>query len=128
VYDVRLKQGSKEVYAKAFLDTGNMLVDNETGKPIIMVNYNIFESLCDNINPTDLILGKLENMPLKNCKYMNTMGANGKSGKILLFEADELKIFLDKSVNIIPSAMLGLALIKYRDVLEYSVLLNPSLF
>jgi len=116
------------VYAKAFLDTGNMLVDNETGKPIIMVNYNIFESLCDNINPTDLILGKLENMPLKNCKYMNTMGANGKSGKILLFEADELKIFLDKSVNIIPSAMLGLALIKYRDVLEYSVLLNPSLF
>ena len=114
--------------AKAFLDTGNRLIDTNSNKPVVLINYNIFDALYGGVSPTDLLLGKLENMPLKNAKFINVQGANGKMGKILLFETEELKIFLDNSVNIIKNAVLGLSLLKFGDVLEYSVLLNPLLF
>lgn len=128
IYEVSIKNKEKTVFIKAFLDTGNRLIDNETNKPVIIINYKTFDALYGNISPTDLLLGKLDNIPLKNSKFINALGANGKMGKILLFETDELKIFLDNGVNIIKNAILGLSLLKFNDVLEYSVLLNPLLF
>jgi sigma-E processing peptidase SpoIIGA len=128
LYEVLVCSNEKKIQTKAFLDTGNRLIDYETRKPVVMINYKIFHALYENISPTDLLLGKIENMPLKNAKRIEAMGVNGKSGSILLFETDVLQIFLEDKVNIIKNAMLGLSFAKFRDVLDYSMLLNPLLF
>jgi len=127
LFEVTVKLGEKFLNTKAFLDTGNRLTDSISGKPIVIMNFNTFSNIYEQVNLADLLLGKLENLPLKNSRYITVTSANGMKSKLLIFEGEELKIFLEHGVNIIPNVMFGLSLTKFKDSLEYSMLLNPLL-
>ena len=127
LFNVAVKLGQKSFNTTAFLDTGNRLTDSVSGKPIVIINYYIFSNIYEQVNVADLLLGKLEKLPLKNSRYMTITSANGIKSKLLIFEGEELQIFLEHSVNIIPNVMFGLSLTKFEDTLEYSMLLNPLL-
>lgn len=127
IYDVVIKEGKTEVKAKGFLDSGNRLTDEDTQKPILIMNYAIFEKLHQNVKITDVILKKTENLPLKNVKLMKISGVNGKNNHMLVFELDEVKILLEEKEHIIKNVMAGLTFLKFKDSLEYNLLLNPLL-
>ena len=128
MFKVSIKNNDKICNTLGFLDTGNRLLEEASKKPIVIINYKIFSQLFKNIKIMDLLLGKLENLPLKNCKYVSVNTVNGKKSKILTFEGEELKIFLDSQVNIIQDVTFGLALTKFEGSINYNVLLNPLLF
>lgn len=127
LFNVTVKVGKKSLSVKAFLDTGNRLTDNISGKPIVIINYEVFCNIYEQVSLADLLLGKLERLPLKNSRYITVNGANGMKSKLLTFEGEELQIFFEDGVNIIPNVLFGLSLSKFKDVLEYSMLLNPLL-
>jgi stage II sporulation protein GA (sporulation sigma-E factor processing peptidase) len=111
-----------------FLDSGNRLVDEISKKPVVIINYKTFNKLFKNINVVDLIMGRLENLPLKNCRYITIGTVSDSKGKVLVFESDELEIFLEDGKNIIKNVMLGLASTKSNKFENFDVLLNPLLF
>lgn len=126
LFDICLKEGDKSHKCRAFLDSGNRLsVEN---KPVVVVNYSVFSALFQSVPLTSLLLGKTENLPLKNCKYISAHGAFGTGAKILTFEVDQMQIFLEGDVNIIKDVTLGLALSRFQDMLSYEALLSPMLF
>jgi len=128
LYKVSIRNKAKTFTTNAFLDTGNRLINKQNNKPVIIINFKVFNELYKNVKFTDILLGNLQNLPLKNCKYISINGAGGKKSKMLIFETDELQIFLQDKVNTIKEVTLGLTLAKFKDQTNYNVLLNPLLF
>ena len=49
-FNVTLKDGDKVIYEEGYLDSGNVLYDNITKKPIILITFEVFNKLYQNIN------------------------------------------------------------------------------
>ena len=128
LFKISIKNKGTIYKTTGFLDSGNRLVDEESQKPIVIINYKVFNKLFKNINVVDLLMERLENLPLKNCKYINVDTVSTKKSKMLVFESDELEIFLQSQTNIIQNVMLGLASAKLTNFDNFDVLLNPLLF
>ena len=123
-YKINLISENNKYSTTAFLDTGNLLEDSLTNKPITMINFNTFSYLYPNISLTNIILKK--NLPLKNVKYINVKSI-GASQSILTFEIDEINIFVDNKTIVIKSALLGLSLKDYSKNLNCECILNYKL-
>jgi|LGVF01.2.fsa_nt_gb stage II sporulation protein GA (sporulation sigma-E factor processing peptidase) len=128
IFEVSICNANNVVKTKAYLDTGNRLVDKTSKKPIVVINFKVFNELYKRVKLTDVLLGKLENLPLRSAGFMSINGVSGKKSKILTFEVDSLKIFLESEVNIIENATLALTFNKFKDEMSYDVLLNPLIF
>lgn len=126
LYSVTFYYLKNSIRTNAFLDTGNMLsIDN---KPVVLINYLIFSKLFDRVKVTDILLGNINNLPLKNAKYMYISGVANKKNKMLVFEIDQLLIEDQDETKIITNFMVGLSLNKFNNMVEYNALLNPQLF
>ena len=107
---------------KAFLDTGNRLVDPESGRPITFISLEYFSKIFK--VPLSTIILKRKTNALKNMHYISASTISSKKD-IMVFCVDELKLWQNKEKFVIKNAMLGLTFLNLEEKLECGLLLNP---
>ena len=123
-YKIELINDGIKISTTGFLDTGNLLYDNDTNKPINMINLDAFSRLFPNISLANILLKK--NLPLKNSKYIEIKSI-GAPQSILVFEIDELNLIIDEKPLHIKSVIMGLSLKDYSKNLDSDCILNYKL-
>lgn len=120
-YDIQINHKDKKVICKAFLDSGNLLVDPNTNKPVSLVNFKIFSKLFgDSVKLEELIVGRWK--PCGTNAYYIPFNTLNCEAKILVFEVDEIKIDgkLERNVEF------GLSLKNFTDAFGSDVILNNA--
>lgn len=123
VYDVIIFNEGKEIKTKAFLDSGNMLKDQDS-TPIFIINQKLFNKLYKDISFSDLLIKNFKN--LKKAHYVKSAFASGGS-KILVFSVNSVKIVGCKDIEI-KNAKLGIAYSKFDKNFDCDMLLNIYAF
>ncbi len=104
-YNVTIRDGEKTIYEEGYLDSGNVLYDNITKKPIILVNFEVFHALYQNINFICAFTKNFDKKLVKNGHFVKINGIGGDSS-ILVFTIDELQV---GNETVIKDASLGLS-------------------
>lgn len=123
LYNITLKYQDSSANCKAFLDSGNRLVDAKTSKPIILINYETLSHIA-NVKLSDLLLHKSSSINLKNLHEMEVKGI-AKSSKIYVFEIDNILI---DNASSFDNVMVGISLKSFKENLQADCILNPLLF
>lgn len=123
MYNIKLEYGNVKLSTKAFLDTGNRLVDHKTQKPVSLIDFELLSQICPNIMLADLLLKRYEKLKLNNLHEIEVQSV-AKSSKILVFQIDNI-IIEDKIIN---NAMIGFSLNSFNGELNADCILNPLLF
>ena len=119
IYNVQININNKSIEIQALLDTGNLLKDPITGFPVIVVEYNVLNSLISEkiLNNIDKILGGDIDELIKDNEFnrnisrfrMIPFSSLGKQNGLLLgIKADSVKVILDGQINVINNAIIGI--------------------
>lgn len=123
IYDITMECGNIKLNTKAFLDSGNRLIDYKTNKPVSLVDYEILSQICPNITLADILLKRYDKLQLNNLHEIEVKSL-AKSSKILVFEIDNI-IIEDKVFN---KALVGFSLNSFNSELNADCILSPLLF
>ncbi len=119
-YDVKVTNNNISLYLNGFLDSGNQLECDGTG--VMVINYASFLKLYPNIDYQKLIMGNLQNCGLKNAKFIN-VGSAANTGKMLIFNVDELEVITNNKTVKLNNAKLGLSKSRFNS--DFDCLLSP---
>lgn len=122
-YNMSILNQNKIYNIKVFLDTGNLLVDSNSGKPIIVISFKIFQKLFD-IKTVDFLTGHYK---IPNSRYLKTDSALGKSN-MLLFEVDGVIIKDNEKEKQIDKAVLGLGKANFYNTLGCDAIMGRQIF
>lgn len=87
-YNLKIKVKGKEINLKAYLDSGNLLQDDKTGLPVLIISFNTLSKIFKNeINIIDFLNGNLHHK-IKG-RYISAGSVCG-SNKIFVFNADNI--------------------------------------
>lgn len=78
------------VEEEGYLDSGNVLYDTLTNKPIVLVNYEVFKKFYD-VDYLNARLQRIDKSSIKNAHYIKINGI-GKGTSMLVFTVDELTV------------------------------------
>ena len=122
LHNIKIIDNGFVIEEDGFLDSGNVLYDTITQKPIILVSYEVFSKLYSNITKSQIISKTFEKSSIKNCHYIkvNSIG-NGTS--LLVFSVDGLSID-DK--RYFKNVMLGLSFSGFEKSFGRNVLLHSE--
>lgn len=90
IYSATLLENNKKINIMAYMDTGNLLDDPLTGKPVNILTYKNFQKLFKEI-PLHQILLEVIPLELKDAHYIK-VSSIGKNSKMLVFYPKYLKI------------------------------------
>lgn len=126
-YSVRLQFNGNSTIEKGYFDSGNILYDTVTNKPIVLISpyvferitgQNYFEFVLKNEEPTKL---------LKNGHYIPA-STSMSQGKMLVFEVDNLQIFQkDNNIKEFQNIFVGLSFADFEKSFNTGLLLHSSL-
>lgn len=122
-FKVKLFLDDKNIEEEGFLDSGNVLVDPVTNKPIILISYEIFNKLYSNINYLSAYCKQIDTKQFKNGHYVkiNTV-ASGTS--ILVFTANKVEIYEGEEKRYFENVSVGLSFSGFDKALGKKILLN----
>lgn len=122
-FKVALFSGDKKIEEEGFLDSGNVLYDPVTKKPIILITYDVFAKLKPEINYITAYSKKVDTKTLENGHYVkiNTV-ASGTS--ILVFTADKVEIYEGEEKKDYQNVSLGLTFSGFDKALGRKILLH----
>ena len=116
-YKLKLTVLGKSKTITAYLDTGNTLVDNLTGKGVVVMSLkNIIKFT--KLNPLDIIT-KRPISSLKNAHYINYTTVSGNSN-MLVFEPDSI---VDKTNDKQLNCLIGVSVVGLNN--NFEALLGP---
>ncbi|MBQ8443790.1 MAG: sigma-E processing peptidase SpoIIGA [Clostridia bacterium] len=119
-YRLKIIDNGKEVEEEGYLDSGNVLKDNVTNKPIILVNYEVFHKLYEGVNYISAVTKSYDFKSFKNGHFVPIKGVGG-GGKMLVFSVDELQVGDEKFFK---DVMVGLSFSGFEKSFGKGVLLN----
>lgn len=90
-YELVIKDGGKVVKEEGYLDSGNVLYDTFTNKPIVLVTFEVFKKFYKNVSYLDARLKKINSSSIKNAHYIKINGI-GQGTSMLVFTVDEIMI------------------------------------
>lgn len=122
-YNVMLKDGDKVIYEEGYLDSGNVLYDTVTKKPIILVTYEVFNKIYQNINYINALTKNIDKSTVKDGHYIKINGV-GSGTSILVFTIDEMLINNEKSYK---DVAVGLSFSSFDKSFGKKILLNNGL-
>jgi len=110
----------KIIKGKGFLDSGNFLVDDKSGLPVIVISSKLLLKI---LSPEQLFLIAAERGEKieKNARYLS-FTTIGKNSKLLIIKPEKFKVYLDRRKNINRDVMLGLSL---NEIGQADALLSP---
>lgn len=120
-YPVVLKSNGMKVEEEGFLDSGNMLYDSITGKPVMLVTYEIFRQFYQDISYISIITKSFDEKKLKNGHYIRVNSLSCPSN-LLVFSLDEVEIGEESFKNV----MVGLSLNGFDKCFGKRVLLHSE--
>lgn len=125
-YSVRLFYEGKEVDEMAYFDSGNILYDNITKKPIVLISPEVFEKLTGK-NYFEFVLKESSTLMLKNCHYVPA-STSMSQGKMLVFEVEKLQIIIkNQEVKEHKNIFLGLSFADFEKSFNSNLLLHSTL-
>ncbi|MBQ0017303.1 MAG: sigma-E processing peptidase SpoIIGA [Clostridiales bacterium] len=125
IYTVEFNSENSVIGCKAFLDTGNKIMDETTGKPVNLINIDMFSKLFPNVKLSDILLKRYDKIKLKNLHEIEIKSLT-KSSKILVFEIDNIEI---KEINKnLQNVLFGLSTKDFKSNLNADLILNPVYF
>lgn len=122
-YQVTLVDNGKTFYEEGYLDSGNVLYDTLTKKPIILVTFDVFHKLYSNINYINAVTKNYDKNAIKDGHFVQIKGV-GSSSSILVFRVDEVHVGKDKCYK---DVALGLSFSGFDKSFGKRVLLNQAL-
>lgn len=123
IYNIEIKNDNEIIKTIAYLDTGNILQDNKTQKPVVLVNYKMFEKINKNFKVQTLLTKSLSG--LKNAHYITVKTATN-STELLAFCVDELKIYESGTFKVFKMPVFALSKVKITGF-DCDVILNSKL-
>ena len=119
-YKLTLKDRNKVIEEEGYLDSGNVLYDCITKKPIVLINYKVFHKLYENISYLELITQKFNKNEIKNAHFMK-INSVGKSLPMLIFTVDELSLGGERNFK---NVSLGLSFSGFEKSFGKNILLH----
>lgn len=123
-YAVKIFDGDLIVTTKAFLDSGNTLLDQDS-TPILIINYKLFNKLYCDIEISDILAKNYKS--LKNPHYVKSKFASG-GANILVFDVDEVQIDIAEKQKVLKNAKLGVSYARFNQNFNCDMLLNINIF
>ena len=123
-FDVTIIIGEKQINEKGYLDSGNLLYDPITSKPICLITQKVFQKIYDE-NLVTIFLKKLDTTKLKNGHYIDINTAL-KGGKMLVFDIDKLLVKSNHEEKSFNNISLGLSFSGFEKAMHAAVLLHSS--
>ncbi len=122
-FKVKLSVNDKQIEEEGFLDSGNVLYDPITQKPIILITFDIFSKLYSNINYLTAYCKQVDTKLLDNAHYVkiNTV-ASGTS--ILVFTVKKVEIYEGEDKRDFENVSLGLSFSGFDKALGKKILLH----
>ena len=121
---VQILDGEKKIEETGYFDTGNLLYDPITSKPICLITHQVFSKLYEK-DIISIFVKKIDEKTLKNGHYI-TVNSAVKGGKILVFCVDEMILDDGKEKKQIKDACLGLSFSGFEKAMHSQILLHSS--
>ena len=125
--DVEIVINGKSLSFKAFIDSGNSLVDKKTGLPVIIVSMKSLEKYYSKESLENLILEKGEKGEFKNVHLINYNTVSGEAKKMVVFDADKMVIKSKSQEYITNRFVIGVTYKVFNDAINYDMLLSSKL-
>ena len=125
VFDATVYHDNRSLKLKAFLDTGNTLVDPETNKPIIVITYDYFKRLNRDASLHEILLSRVPK-GVKNGHFIN-VGSVGKTSKMLVVTMDAMRITQNKFSLFSEDVSFGITFAKIEQNLDCQMLISQDL-
>ncbi len=125
-YSVKFKLGEKEVEEEGYLDSGNMLYDPITKKPIILITYEVFSKFYQDINYLSAFLKNVDVNKLRNGHYIK-INSIASGTNILVFTVDRLEVRKEDKVKSYDNVAIGLSFSGFEKGCGRQVLLHSEL-
>ena len=122
-YSLKIIDGDKMIEEEGYLDSGNILLDNITKKPILLISYEVFRKLYDDISLVSAITKNYDFKSFKNGHYVEINSVGGVT-KMLVFSVDEVQV---GEKGFFKDVMLGLSFSGFEKSFGKNVLLNAAL-
>ena len=122
-YVIEIINNNNKLITNAYLDSGNVLCAPQNNKPIIVINYKIFNKLFEGFSPLKLATKKVDE--LKNARYIKVSTVTS-NGEMLVFDVDSIILNLPNGKKEIKTPSLGLTNTSFKH-LCCDTLLNPKL-
>lgn len=121
-YSVKIKANGRVVEESGYLDSGNVLLDEITKAPIILINFEVFQRLYQDISLVSLLAK--QNLTQLNCAHYVKINSVGSGRKILAFVVDEIQLGDEK---IFKNPTLALSFSGFEKSFKANVLLNSQM-
>lgn len=120
-FEVSIENNGKTTSWKGFLDSGNMLFDPLTERPITLINFKVFSSLFEGIDLQDIFFKSDKLKVLKYAHYIkfNTLG---EDNKMLVFQVEKLRV----NGHDFEKQTLGLSLKNFDAVFGTDIILHNN--
>ena len=118
-----LKDGDKIVYEEGYLDSGNVLYDSITKKPIILITFDVFNKLYQNINYINALTKNFDKSKVKDGHFIKINSITSGTS-ILVFTVDEIVLNSEKSFK---DVAVGLSFSEFDKSFGKKILLNSAL-
>ena len=119
-YNFEIVVFDKNVKAKGFMDSGNLLCDQNSGLPVVVAGAALSMKVLTEEQLLLVLTGR-EKEICKSARYMD-VGTINKEGKILIIKPKKFMVYLEGGANIIREVMLGLS---FNDLGGMEALLSP---
>ena len=123
IFNIKIKNNNEIIKTIAYLDTGNILTDTQTGNPVVLVNYKIFNKINKNFSAINFLTDSFKG--LKNAHKIEVKTATSKT-QLLAFCVDELKIIEKGNTKVFSFPTLALSKVKITGF-DCDVILNSKL-
>lgn len=119
-YQIRITKNKNQFKTTAYLDTGNMLTDDISGKPVVIVDFSVLNKLLPNIPFEDFILSNIKE---EFGYYIDFKTVSGM-GKMFVFKPDKVEVVNNKNKTELD-IVLGVTVKGFSKTSDFSALLNP---
>lgn len=114
----------RKIEERGYFDSGNLLYDPITQKPICLITYQVFSKLYEK-DLISLFMSKIDEKGLKNGHYINVNSAV-KGGKMLVFSVEKMIIKNGEIEKSYENVCLGLSFSGFDKAMHSAVLLHSS--
>ncbi|MCL2229078.1 MAG: sigma-E processing peptidase SpoIIGA [Firmicutes bacterium] len=124
IRDIVITYKDESFKAKSYIDTGNRLVDPESGAPVVIITISLFLKIFPDIPADRIVMNRLEKENITEGRYID-FATVGKSSKMFVFAPSKIEV-LGETKTVHENVRLGLSMKGFRDVVKYDALLNSS--
>lgn len=121
-FKVTIKANGQEIDEIGYLDSGNILIDNITKSPIVLINYDVFNKIYKNISLVSVIAKQIDKNV--NCGHYLQVNSIGSGKKILVFVGEELIL---NNEQVFKNPVFGLSFSGFEKSFNANILLNSQM-